>query len=135
MVLIGSVYGDDGLAIFLLKSKIKRHNFDGGFLVRHGLKPRSKIIMTDNAFMNYDAWFEVSKSIIKGYHQMPVIRDNPQWVILKFLDGFDSHKFDPRALELHANNHVLFAKEESKTLHVNQAYDQFVANNENNILA
>ena len=66
---------------------------------------------------------------------MPVIRDNPQWAILEFLDGFGSHEYEPRALKMRAERNILSAKEESKTSHVKQSYDQFVANNNKKILA
>ena len=79
---IGILARDDGPKIFLLKGKIKRHNYDAGFLVQHGLKPASTIIMTENDFMTHGTWFEASKVIVKGYLHMPVIRDNPQWDIL-----------------------------------------------------
>ena len=48
---------DDGPKIFLLKDKIERCDYNDDFLVRHGLKPGSTIIMTDNASENHDAWF------------------------------------------------------------------------------
>ena len=57
MVCIGSVSVDDGPKIFLLKDKIERCDYNDDFLVRHGLKPGSTIIMTDNASENHDAWF------------------------------------------------------------------------------
>ena len=36
---------------------------------------------------------------------------------------------------MRAERNILSAKEESKTSHINQAYNQFVAKNDNNILA
>ena len=56
--------------------------------------------MTENAFMTHDAWYKATKVIIYGYNEMPVIRDNPQWAILKFLDDFGSHEYEPRALKM-----------------------------------
>ena len=66
---------------------------------------------------------------------MPVIRDNPQWAILEFLYGFGSHEYEPCALNMRSERNVLSAKEGSKTYHVNQVYDQFLANNNKKILA
>ena len=100
MVRTGSVAGDTGPTIILLKGKIKRAIFNDAYLVRHRLKPGSTIIMTENAFMTHDAWYKATKAIIYGYNEMPVIRDNPQWAILKFLDDFGSHEYEPRALKM-----------------------------------
>ena len=135
MVRTGSVAGDTGTAIILLKGKIKRAIFNDAYLVRHGLKPGSTIIMTENAFMTHDAWYKATKAIIYGYNDIPVIRDNPQWAILEFLNSFGYHEYEPRALKIRAERNILSAKEESKTSHVNQAYDQFVAKNDKKILA
>ena len=100
MVHTGSVAGDTGPIIILLTSKIERTIFNDAYLVRHGLKPGSTIIMTENALMTHDAWYKAIKAIIYGYNEMPVIRVNPQWAILEFLDGFGSHEYDPRTLKI-----------------------------------
>ena len=128
------VSGDYRPKIFLLKGKIKCCNYDDDYLVRHVLKPWSKIIMTENAFMTHGEWFGASKAIIKSYQQIPVIRDKPQWEILELLDGFGLQEFEPCALELCSNNHIISTKEGSKTLHANQTYDQLVENNNKNIM-
>lgn len=127
MVRTGSAAGDDGPTVILLKGKVCRKAFSDEYLVSQGLAPGSTIIMTDNAFMTNDAWYEATKAIISGYNQMPVIKDNPQWSIVEFYDGFGAHEYEPRALELRERRGMITAKEESKTSHVNQAYDRFVA--------
>ena len=134
MVCTGSVAGDTGPTIILLKGKIKRAIFNDAYLVRHGLKPGSIIIMTENTFMIHDTWYKATNAIIYRYTEIPVIRDNPQWSILEFLDGFGYHKYEPRALKMQVERNILSAKEESKTSHVNQAYDQFAAKNDKKIL-
>ena len=91
--------------------------------------------MTEKAFMTHDAWYKATKAVIYGYNEMSVIRDNPQWFILEFLDGFGYHEYEPRALKMRAERNIPSAKEESRTSHVNQAYDQFVAKNDKKILA
>ena len=77
MVRTGSVAGDTVPKIILLKGKIKRAIFNDAYLVRHGIKPGSTIIMTENAFMTHYAWYKETRAIIYGYNEMPVIRDNP----------------------------------------------------------
>ena len=135
MVRTGSVDGDTGPTIILLKGEIKRAIFNDASLVCHGLKPGSTIIMTEKAFMTHDAWYKATKSIIYRYNEMPVIRDNPKWAILELLDGFGYHEYEPRALKMRAERNILSAKEESKMSHVKQAYNQFVAKNGKKILA
>ena len=88
--------------------------------------------MTENAFTMYDAWYEANKNIIFRYNQMLVIRDNPQWEILEFLYGFGYHEFESCVLEMRAKRNILSAKQDSKTSHTNQAYNQLVANNDKN---
>ena len=66
MVHTGIVSGDTGPTIILLKGKIKRAIFNDAYLVRHGIKPGSTIIMTKNEFMTHDAWYKATKSIIYG---------------------------------------------------------------------
>ena len=85
--------------------------------------------------MTHNAWYKVTKAIIYGYNTITVIRDNLQWAILEFLDGFVSHYYEPRALKIWAERNILSAKEGSKTSHVNHAYDKFVAKNGMKILA
>ena len=79
MVHTGSVAGDTGPTITLLKDKTKRAMLNDDNLVRKGLKTGSTIIMTENEFMDHNVWYEATKNIIFGYKQIPVIRDNTQW--------------------------------------------------------
>ena len=127
VVRTGSTAGVTGPTIILLKGEKKRQQFTDGFLEKHGLAPGSTIIMTPNAYMTDKAWVLVSEAIVKGYRSMPLVRDNPQWMILELLDGFGSHERVLEAHELRAKFLVLSAKEESNTSHANQGYDQFVA--------
>ena len=60
--------------------------------------------------MTHDVWYEATNTVICGYNQMTVIRDNLQWVNLEFLDGFGYHGFESRALEMRANINILSAK-------------------------
>ena len=114
MVRTGSFSGDTGPTIIILKGKIKRAIFNDAYLVLRGIKPGSTIIMTENSFMTHDAWYKATKAIIYGYNEIPVIRYNPQWYILEFLDGFGSHEYEPRALNMQAERNILSVKEEPK---------------------
>ena len=105
--------------------------FNDNDLVRKVLKPVYTIIMIENAFMTHYAWYWATKRIICGYNQMPVIRDNIQWSIVEFLDGFGFHEFESCSLDMRAKRNILSAKEESKTYHVNQSHNQLVAKNGN----
>ena len=62
MVRTGIVAGDTGPTIIILKGKIKRAIFSDAYLVRHGLKPGSTIIMTEKSFMIHVAWYKVTKA-------------------------------------------------------------------------
>jgi len=39
------------------------------------------IIMTQNAYMADDAWIAVTKTLMKGYCEMPFAKENPHWNI------------------------------------------------------
>ena len=56
--------------------------------------------MTENAYMTDDAWLEASKAIVKGYHQLPFMKENKDWYITELLDGFKSHKNVLKAHEI-----------------------------------
>ena len=88
----GTAAGTTGPTIFLLKgTKVKAAYIDY-FLMKYGLTPGSTIIMTENAYMTDAAWLEVSKAIVRGYRQLPFIKDNKDWYMLELLDGFKSHE-------------------------------------------
>ena len=80
--------------------------------------------MTDNAFMTNKAWLEVSKAIVNGYRSLPYVKENPEWHMLKLLDGFKSHENVLAAHELRAKAKIDSLKEESNSSHVCQGYDQ-----------
>ena len=48
--------------------------------------------MTKNAYMTDEAWLEALKSIVAGYHNLPHIKENPDWYVTELLDGFKSHE-------------------------------------------
>ena len=49
--------------------------------------------------------------------------------VFEVLDGFGYHEFESPALEMRAKKNILSVKEDSKTFHINQEYDQLVAKN------
>ena len=79
IVCTGTVAGDTGPTIFLLKgkpgTKVKKA-FSDAALRRYGLAVGSTIIMTENAFMTNDAWEFATKHIVKCYRHLPYVREN-----------------------------------------------------------
>jgi hypothetical protein len=105
----------------------RRKEFSDDFLVKYGCAPGSTIVMTESAYMTDEAWLEASKAIVKGYRNMPYVKENEQWLVLELLDGFKSHENVLAAHRLRAENNIRSLKEESNTLHANQGYDQETA--------
>ena len=54
--------------------------------------------------MTDDAWLEASKAIVKGYHQLPFMKENKDWYITELLDGFKSHENVLKAHEIVLTN-------------------------------
>jgi hypothetical protein len=127
VVRTGTVAGDTGPTIFLLKGTKKRAFFTNDFFVRHGMAIGSTIIMTENAYMTDDAWVEASYSIVKVYHSMKFVADNPDWSMVELLDGFKLHKNVLSANDLRSDHNIRSLKEESNLSHLNQGYDQLNA--------
>jgi hypothetical protein len=127
VVRMGTVAGDTGPTIFLLKGTKKWTFFTNDFLQRHGMAIGVTIIMTENAYMTEEAWLESSQLIVKGYRSMPFVADNPDWLMVELLNGFKSHKNLLSANELRSEHNILSLKEESNLSHLNQGYDQLTA--------
>ena len=83
--------------------------------------------MTKNAYMMEEAWEEMTPSLVKRYRNLPVVKDNPQWWMIKFFDGFGAHLTNLNALKHHAEAKILSIKEEGDSSSYNQAYDKHVA--------
>ncbi len=81
VVRMGTVAGTTGPTMFLLKGAKCRKHFNNDYLLRYGMAPGSKVIMTENAYMTDEAWLEASKSIVDGYRQLPYIKENEDWYI------------------------------------------------------
>ena len=87
-------------------------------------------LMTENAYMTDDAWLEASNAIVKGYRQLPFMKENKDWYITELLDRFKSHENVLKAHKICADQLIISLKEESNSLHVNQGYDQPTAKND-----
>ena len=96
--------------------------------VWHG--QRFNNLMTENAYMTDDAWLEASNAIVKGYRQLPFMKENKDWYIIELLDGCKSHKNVLKAHKICADQLIVSLKEESNSSHVNQGYDQLTAKND-----
>lgn len=89
--------------------------------------------MTENAYMTDVAWLKVTIALIRGYRDLPFIKDNPGWLMFEPLDGFGSHERVLEAHEMRTANNIISAKEESASSHCNQAYDKYVARNDKKV--
>ena len=83
--------------------------------------------MTDNAYMIDEAWVEVIQDLMKVYHKLPYIKENPDWLMCEPLDGFGSHDRVLAAHQMRCNENIMSMKEELHTSHANQGCNQLVA--------
>ena len=123
----GSAAGANGPTGFLPPGQRCKSGYTPEFLLKHGAAPGSVIVMTPTGFMTEDAWEEMAPAMCKGIRNMPVIRDMPDWWVLKIVDGFGPHTSSLKAMEIYNSHKILLLKEEGDASHVNQAYDQHVA--------
>jgi hypothetical protein len=126
----GTVVSTTRPTTFLLKGTKRRKYFNGNYLLGYGMAPGSKVIMTKNAYMTDEAWLEALKSIVAGYHNLPHIKENPDWYVTELLDGFKSHENVLNAHKLRADSLIISLKEESNSSHVIQEYNQLTAKND-----
>ena len=136
IVRTGTAGGTTGPTIFILKGSANEPTlkcFSDSFLMKYGCAPGSTILFNENAYMTDDTWMKASRAIVRGYRQMPYIKENPDWWVCELLDGFKSHENVLEAHSLRRDNKIKSVKEESNTSHINQAYDQLVAKNDKKI--
>ena len=74
--------------------------------------------------MTEAAWDEISSSMADGIRAMPIICDNPNWWVVKIIDGFGPHTSSLKAMEIYHSRKILLLKEEGDASHVNQSYDR-----------
>ena len=88
----GFTSGQQGAYLFLVKGKnpdrYKFKNLHKGFKAPEGYE----VVMTPNAFMYDEAWLEIIPKLCKSIRRQEIIRDNPDWWVLLFLDGFNLHE-------------------------------------------
>ena len=87
----GNAAGSEGPTALLPAGIRRKGAYTDEFLVKHGAAPGSTIAMTKTGFMTELAWDELAPTIADGIRQMPVIHDNPDWWVLKIIDGFGPH--------------------------------------------
>ena len=75
----------------------------------------STIIITENTYMTNEVWTHAAPFIMDGYQQVPIVRDNPDWDIVEFLDRFKSHEAC-----FQANNSATTRIENPNYAHANQ---------------
>ena len=66
----GVLSGTTGPTVFLVKDKYVRVGFSTAYLEKFGLAKGLMIIANQNAYMNTEAWEEITPSIIRGYCNM-----------------------------------------------------------------
>ena len=83
--------------------------------------------------MNNKAWAACTDHLINGYHNSEVVKDNPYWEMIEFLDGFISHERLVKENIARRDSKVNPIKEGSHTRHCNQYFDQLVVNNDKKV--
>ena len=129
VIRIGSAGGSTGPWIFLKEGKGKVTNkcLSPQQLEKNGAPVGSHVVNTPSAYLTNESWLGLVPKLCRGIRAMPYIRDHPDWWCGMSFDGFSSHIVVVEALEIFAEYKILIVKEEGDCLHVNQAYDQFVA--------
>ena len=94
---------------------------------QHGTPVGSHCHPTPNAYFTDDAWLELSTIIAKGIHEMPVVRDHPDWWVYFSLDVFGSHVNLDAANENFTKIKIWIVKEEADTSQTCQEYDRLKA--------
>ena len=123
----GTAAGNNGPTTFVMKGKRCRSGYNPRFLIQEGCAVGSSVSMTENAYMTEEAWQEMSPNLVRGYRDLPVVRDNPQWWMVEIVDGFGAHLTNLEALTQRANAKILLLKEEADSSSYNQAYDKHAA--------
>lgn len=124
---LGNAAGSDGPTVFMPPGKYRKAGFSDAFLLKHGAAPGSTIVMTDSGYMTEAAWVEMAPVVAAGIRAMPIIRDHPDWWVVKIIDGFGPHTSSLEAMKIYEAHKIMLLKEEGDTSHVCQAYDQEVA--------
>jgi hypothetical protein len=112
LYITGTIAGDTGPTIFLMKGKIKRSGYNDSFIHNNGCAIGSMIIMTKYAFMTVEAWEKMIPNVILGLCNISkYIAANPQWWLLEIFDGFNAHLLSHKVNQEHLDSKVLSLKE------------------------
>ena len=85
--------------------------------------------------MTNKAWAAFTEYLMNGYRNSEVVKDNPSWEMIEFLDGFISHERVVQATIARRDAKVNPIEEESYTNHCNQSFDQLAAKNDKKVAA
>ena len=72
--LMVTIVGENMSTAFIMKGESIKAAYTDTFLVEHRCDPESTITMTGNTYMTDEAWVGITKSIVHGYWQTPLIR-------------------------------------------------------------
>jgi hypothetical protein len=97
----GSIAGDTGPTIFLMKGDRGKAGWTDKFLIKNGAKEGSTIVMTESTFMTTEAWEKMTPSMCAGLRKInKYVKANPQWYMLEIFDGFGAHLASLPAMEI-----------------------------------
>ena len=83
------------------------------------------------AYMTIEAWGSITPSICKGLRATNnILKENPDWCMLKVFDGLGAHLLSLKLMVSRYENKIIALKEEGDYLHVNKAYEKYVAKEE-----
>ena len=122
----GTSGGNNGPNVFVMQGIHMRSGYTDMFLEENGAEPGSTIQMTKKAFMTKEAWLKMTPKLVKGYRDVPIIRDNPLWYCVEIFDGFGVHLSNFDALKMRFDALIISIKEEGDASSINQAYDKLV---------
>ena len=94
------------------------------WLVGQDMAYGSTITMTDNVYMTNEAWTQADSYIMKGYRKLPIVKENPDWDIIEFLDIFKAHKACYQANKVCTDDKCSPIKEKYQSSQANHGYDQ-----------
>jgi hypothetical protein len=104
---VGSPSGATGPTAFLPPGVRRHTGFTDEFLVKNGAAPGSTIVMTPTGYMTEEAWVELAPKMAGGIRAMPIVRDNPEWWVIKIIDGFGPHTSSIDAMEIYYESRIL----------------------------
>lgn len=59
--------------------------------------------------MTDDTWTEASKATVQGYQELPYAKENEEWSMAEFYDGFKFHESVLRTHQLCIDNQITFS--------------------------